>query len=53
MRKNKPIHIVVHMPNDKEVFEELYISATLNAVSQLISTLQYKRNICNEEKTAA
>lgn len=35
MRKSKPIKIIVHMPENREEFEKIYIQATFDAILQI------------------
>lgn len=35
MRTSKPIHIVVHQPNDIKAFEDLFIKASFDAIRRI------------------
>lgn len=38
MRKSAPIKIVVHLPEDKKSFDQIYIEAVMEAIKQLAET---------------
>lgn len=42
MRKSKPIEVVIHMPDDIEAFEKIYIEALFEAIKQVAETVSQK-----------
>lgn len=38
MRKSAPIKVIVHLPEDKKTFDQIYIEAVIEAIKQLAET---------------